>query len=45
MLVLVPKLRLGNPASEAPASCSGGNGKPELASPHSQTKAWERVQK
>jgi len=38
---LVPKLRPGNPVSEAHASYAYG--KPELAFPHSQAGAWERA--
>jgi len=40
LVALVPKLRLGNPVSEAPASRVG---KLELPRLHSQAGAWERA--
>jgi hypothetical protein len=39
--ILVPKLRLGNPVDEAPAS---RNRKLELPAPNSQAGAWELAQ-
>jgi len=42
MVLLVPKLLLGNAVLEAPASRLA---KLELRSPHSQAGAWERVER